>query len=125
MNYYGRFFGRPLKPFGIASCIAMLTIFSINIVDVGSLGDTLYGDLVGVGAFIAFVLLCLGWVLRKPSLYVYGLIFSAGVGMARSWLIVFLNGVGIENYGAILSFAWVIATVGAYMCETDKDWKDV
>lgn len=112
-----RILHRAIKPYALAVSFATF-IVSWSILAgaaIGQLLDTFPGQLVGVAGFAAVMLLWVGWWCQREDLMTHGLLITVGV-WSSVWAIVLLD-TEWNNVSGWISFAWVLASGGAWWLE--------
>lgn len=115
-------FGRLAKPFHLAVVMATASLADVNLRQNSTpLSVSIWGDVVGVVAALACILLVVGWWSRIDRLADEGLLLATGVWAVRAsayWL------EGLGWLGVMLSTAWVVGTLGAWLLESyDHRWR--
>ena len=115
-------FGRRLRPFSFA---IMLTTTVVGIQYVGlqtGPGSAVADWFTGGFAFVAAIMLLIGWLFRQDDIHDWGLLIAAGVWGSRSAL--YLLEDGPRAIGVWLSLGWFIGIMGAYLLERyDHRWR--
>lgn len=116
-----RVFNRAVKPYAFAVSFATFIVSWAILagVAVGQLLDTFPGQLVGVTALAAVILLWAGWWGQRSTWMTHGLLVTVGV-WSSVWAIVMLD-TGWSNVSGWLGSAWALASAGAWLLEvSDK-----
>ena len=112
--------GRKVKPYALAVSMSTAVVAHAMLVDRDDVGSTFDaysapGIVVGVCALAAVLSLWAGWWGRKLPLLEAGLLLSVGVWTARGALVGLTDGPTVNTVW--FSFAWVVASGGAYLLE--------
>ena len=112
--------GRKVKPYALAVSMSTAVVAHAMLIerdDVGASFDAYSapGVIVGVCALLAVLSLWAGWWLRLLGLLEVGLLLSVGVWMSRGSLVWIDEGPTANTVW--FSFAWVVASGGAYLLE--------
>lgn len=108
-------FGRPVKPVSIGLALIMITFMVANALDLGAFGPSAWGDILGVVAGGAFLLLMLAFIRNSQRLAELGLLFSATVFIVRGTFLLLTFGWSEEDL--YFSFALAIIAAGSYFLE--------
>lgn len=110
-----RIFGRIVKPyaFAVAFATAVVSWAVIAGVAVGALLDDWPGHIVGVVGWAAVVMLWAAWWSQSDRWMQRGLLATVFV-WASVWAILLVDGAYVSAW---LSFAWAIASAGAWILE--------
>lgn len=114
-----KMFGRTLKPVAFAQMLALL-VLAVAYVErferepgTDTIAGVLFAAAAGTGAGLLFA----GWVRGSQRLAEWGLLFAAGVWIARAALVL-LTGYGDDPVAFWLSLCWAIAAGGAFLLES-------
>ena len=112
--------GRHIQPFSFAVSLSMFVLSWAFFFDLafGSLLDQEPGDVLGVTAVVAAVLLSGGWWVRKPRVHSLGMLLASAVWMGVT--AVLLVDVGWTVSTALAS-CWLVACSGSWLIETDAN----
>ena len=108
------FWGRPIRPFHLAVCIATSAVAITNIDGVGTVLTGTVSLVVGSIALVSASLLFIGWWINKDIFAEWGLLLAAGMWGSRA-VFAWLSGAGW--FSTTLSIAWLIGSTGAYLLE--------
>ena len=111
-----RIFRRTVKPYALAVSLATAVVFASMLTEsgVGQDLDGPAGKAIGVAAGAVTVLMWVGWWAQRPGLMRHGLILSAAVWAAVSWVVLLERS---SWPSGLLAAAWVIASGGAWLLE--------
>lgn len=102
-------FGRPVKPVSLALMLTMFLLGIYSILDIGVLGSSQWGDLVGGLAFIVAGLSMLAWIKNSQEFAEYALLGAFFIWGFRFWAIALIHGWGtFSQEGWYLSVMWMI-----------------
>jgi hypothetical protein len=115
------FLGRPIRPFHFAIAISTAVIaWLCFMVENDTWSVTAAGHVLGTSAVISTSFLTIGWWRTSDWFAEWGLLTAAGVWSTRAFYI-FLTGETVINMNKtasiLLSVAWVIGALGAYVLE--------
>lgn len=112
------FYGRKVRPYAFGVMYATFIISWNLLVTKNGPGEKLdrsvAGYIVGVIGMSAFIALLAGFWAKRDGLMMIGLLLTSGAWMARGVYITLEQGV-VES--GMLSFGWVVASVGAFFLE--------
>lgn len=109
--------GRPVKPVGLFLSLSALVVVVINVLDLGILTASAWGDLVGVVMAAAAALLVAGWVTRSQRLAELGLLCAFAAWLFRFWIGGLVVGFDIDHEGVWLSLCWAGIAGGSWALE--------
>jgi len=114
-----RFAGRPIRPFHLALALSCGFLSALEYVNSTPLSTTGFGDVLGVVAVLAAVLLTVGWWGRSDRAAEWGLLLAAGVWAQRAAAVLLTDTVtfGTVELTAGLSASWAVGAAGAYWLE--------
>lgn len=111
-------FGRPVKPVSLALMLTMFLLGIYSILDIGVLGSSQWGDLVGGLAFIVAGLSMLAWIKNSQEFAEYALLGAFFIWGFRFWAIALIHGWGtFSQEGWYLSVMWMILSGGSWLLE--------
>ena len=109
--------GRPVKPVALFLTLSALVVAAINVLDVGILQTSAWGDLVGVVMAGAASLLVVGWVTRSQRIAEVGLIAAFMAWLFRFWIGGLVTGFQLAHEGVWLSLCWAGIAGGSWALE--------
>jgi hypothetical protein len=107
--------GRPLKPVALGMAVLMLTLTVVNLLNLGDLGATSFGDLVSIMSGASFITLMGGWIGKSQQAAEAGLLLACITYVLRSSFLFLTN--GPSSHGVYLGIGAAIIAGGAYLLE--------
>jgi len=118
LNLQWTVFGRPVKPVALVLLGTMLLLGITAITDIGVLGNTEWGDVLGGFAFSSAILFIIAWIKGSQTIAEWALLGAFFVWGLRFWAIVFTLGAhALSSEGLYLSFLWMILAGGSWFLE--------
>lgn len=119
-----RAFGRPVKPVALGFVALMGTLCLTNLLGIGALQTTIWGQIVAVVAGTAAVALMAGWWGRSQRMAEVGLLLSASVYVYRSIAAFLSDPIGVLTFtdgivvqATFLSIGAAVIAAGSYALE--------
>lgn len=111
-------FNRPIKPVAFVLMLTMIFIGVVAFTNIGLLGSTELGDILGGMAFSTAALFIVAWVRASQIVAEWALMASIFVWGFRFWAIILTYGWGsFKTEGLYLSFFWMILAIGSWFLE--------
>jgi hypothetical protein len=111
-------FGRPIKPVSMVLMFTMFLLSIYSLIDVGVLGTSAWGDIIGAMAFSVACLSILAWFENSQRLSEYALLGAFFIWGFRFWGIILVQGWNtFFTEGWYLSFMWVLLAGGSWLLE--------
>jgi hypothetical protein len=118
LNLSTSLFGRPIKPVSLVLMMTMLLLGIYSILNIGVLGASQWGDVIGGMAFGVAGLSVIAWWKNSQSMAEYALLSAFFIWGFRFWGIVLVQGWdAFKLEGWYLSIMWVILSGGSWLLE--------